>query len=171
MAFPLPLLLLAGGALILGKKKKPKRKVVIVEEEVVEEEVIPSGDEEVSEETADEGAGDDEALQFGKVVASGIRRDKRGSHQWRIKYEEDGYHAQLLMGGRMSPVTEEFGTAATLRAAKELIRDALNERLLSAGYKESDLTDEPAPRALILTGTPTGGDGDDGGGMGGLAGG
>jgi hypothetical protein len=131
----LPLLVAGGAALLLMGGKKKKAASAPVEEEPME----------ADEEEVDEGEGPEteEGQEYGKV-ASGTRKDRRGSHPWRIAYEEDGYHAQLMgQGGRFAPMQEEIGIAATLKAAKEMLRDHFNQALLDAGYSEDDFKEDP----------------------------
>jgi len=145
---PTLLLLLAGGAAIAlgGKKKKPYKPSPPPELEPEIEGAFEEG-------VVDEGtAGPEAEPQYGDIVAKGVRRDKRGAHAWRIKFEEDGYHIQLMMGAfRAAPVSEELGITATMRAGKELIRDIMNERLLAAGYKEEDLREDPVRKPITVT--------------------
>jgi len=130
------ILLLAGGAalLLMGGKKKKKTTAGTVTEEPMEPD----------EEEVDEGEGPEaeEGEEYGKV-ASGTRKDRRGAHPWRIMYEEDGYHAQLMgQGGKFAPMQEEIGVSASLKAAKEMLRDYFNQALLDAGYSEDDFSED-----------------------------
>ena len=141
MANALPLLLAGGAALVLlgGKKKKTTA-------------AAPEPDpepEEVDDEETDEGAGPDpeeeeeEGPGYG-TVASGIRKDKRGHHPWRISYQADGYHAQLLVAsGKFAPVADEAGVGASVKAAKSLLRDYFNELLLEK-YPNEQPKNDPA---------------------------
>jgi len=138
----LPLILVAGGAALFmgGKKKKTTTSAPAPEEE---EPPVTGDDEETDEgdgpETEDDG--------YGKV-ANGVRKDRIGSHPWRIMHEEDGFHAQLMTAaGRFAAIQSEIGTAASLKAAKELLRDHFNEAILNAGYSEDDFLDDPASPA------------------------
>ena len=137
-AFPL---LVAGGAALLlmgGKKKKPSGATA-------EEPEMDSDDEDTD---VGDGPATDADAGYGKV-AGGTRNDRLGAHSWRIMYEEDGYHAELMSGpGKFAPPQSEVGVSASLRAAKELLRDHFNQQILDAGYPESDLLDDPAPKAI-----------------------
>lgn len=146
MKSALPLLVAGGAALLLmgGKKKKTKSASFSDEVEVLEEDRMDSIDEEI-----DEGSGPDsnEDEGYGKVAA-GTRKDRLGGHGWRITYEEDGYHALLMTSpGKFSPVDMELGVAASLKAAKELLRDHYNQAILDAGFSEADFYDDPAAPA------------------------
>lgn len=141
MAAPLLPLILAGGAalVLLGGKKK---KTTAAPRE-------PEPEDHGDEEEVDEGAGpspeptDEEGPGYG-IVASGVRRDKRGAFPWRIKYDAEGYHAQILISAnRFSPVQEEVGVAASLKAAKGLLRDRFNELLLEK-YPNEQAKNDPA---------------------------
>ncbi len=156
MASALPLLAVAGGAaLLLSGKKKKKAKSDVSRD-------LPRPDEgpPLEEEPLREGTGDDEEMdfgtgpggeQYGETVASGLRSDRRGPQAWRVRYESDGYHAQLMAYvGRTSPIAEEIGITATLKAAKELIRDQLNALLLGKYPNEKPKAD-PIPFETTFT--------------------
>ena len=50
-------------------------------------------------------------------------------------------------------MSEEIGVAASLRTAKELLRDHFNQALLDAGRTEDDFKDDPVvPRITGLAG-------------------
>jgi hypothetical protein len=172
----LPLLLAGGAALLLlsGKKKKKNGAAAApadeYAEEAVEEEPVEAEEEEV-----DAGAGpdpepeEDEGPGYG-IVASGVRKDKRGHHPWRVRFEADGYHAQITLGAhRTAPVTEDVGIAATLSAAKKLLSDRFNELLIDKYPNESPKLDPITmliAKAASLPGSGSGG----GGGIGGYQG-
>ncbi len=147
MKSALPLLVAGGAALLLmgGKKKKSSEKPVEDSDEMDSDE-MDSDDEEI-----DEGDGPDsnEDEGYGKV-ASGTRTDRLGGHGWRIMYDADGYHALLMVSpGNFSPVDTELGVAASLKAAKGLLRDHYNQAILDAGFTQSDFLEDPvAPRTV-----------------------
>lgn len=149
----IPLILLGGGALLLMGGKKKKTTAVAADQDESEdysqdEHDADEGDGPQPEEESEEGEG------YG-TVAKGKRADKRGFHYWRVYYDADGYHAQIMQGGhRMSPVQEEFGVAASLVAAKSLIRDTLNERLVSMYPDESPKNDPEIKAAVLATPSP-----------------
>lgn len=169
-------MLLAGaGVLIAGKKKKRTGggQAAATEETDFEEEV--------SDEEADEGANGADASfdpldtgpseEFGKIVAKGLRRDKRGGHWWRIKFEADGYHATLISNGGPAPlIMGEVGVTASQKAAKELLRDYFNDELLKSGYKESDFRSDPVATVVATIGLAAPGNGNGNGDLGGLQG-
>ena len=177
---PLPLLLLAGaGVLIAGKKKKRTGGGSTAATEETGETGETDFEEEVLDEESDEGAdtgfdpGNNSGPQFGKIVAKGLRRDKRGGHWWRIKFEADGYHATLISNGGPAPlIMGEVGVTASQRAAKELLRDYFNDELLKSDYKESDFRSDPVtPLAASIGIAARGnGNGNGGGNLGGLQG-
>ena len=139
-AFPL---LVAGGAalLLMGGKKKKSSGASSNEDETP----MDSDDGETDE---GDGPSTDGDAEYGKV-ASGTRKDRLGGHGWRIMYEEDGYHAQLMMQpGKFSAMSSEVGVAASLKAAKGLLRDHYNQAILDAGHSEDDFLDDPAPRTV-----------------------
>lgn len=132
-----PLLVFGGALLLLGGKKKKKTTPT----NGAEQDEPMDGDD-VAADTGDGPEVEDEE-EYGKV-ARGLRKDHIGSHAWRINYEEDGYHAQLMMNSsNSSPVAEEIGTTASLLSAKELLRDRFNQMLLDAGRTEADFKEDP----------------------------
>lgn len=135
--------LLAGAAALLlmsGKKKKTGG--------TVEDTVEPPMDSDDEDTDTGDGPESDDDAGYGKV-ASGIRKDRIGSHSWRIVYADDGYHAEVMAGpGRLAPVQMEVGLAASLKAAKELLRDHFNQAILDAGHPESEFLDDPAPKSI-----------------------
>lgn len=140
-AFPL---LVAGGAalLLMGGKKKKKSSGASSDES---ETPMDSDDGETDE---GDGPAPDDDSEYGKV-ASGIRNDRIGAHSWRVIYEEDGYHAQVMTGpGKFAAMSFEVGVAASLKAAKILLRDSFNQALLDGGHSEDDFFDDPAPRTV-----------------------
>jgi len=149
MKSALPLLAVGGAALLLmgGKKKKKPSAAPTDQEE-------DSGDAamEADEQEADEGGGPatQTASEYGPVAA-GVRRDRLGSHAWQIDYQADGYHANLMSAsGKFASVVDEVGVAASLRAAKEMLRDHFNEAILAAGWSEDDFLEDPVePRAIV----------------------
>lgn len=142
-----PLLVFGGALLLLGGKKKKKTTPT----NGAEQDEPMDGDDDAAD-TGDGPEVEDEE-EYGKV-ARGLRKDHIGSHAWRINYEEDGYHAQLMMNAsNSSPMSEEIGVAASLRTAKELLRDHFNQALLDAGRTEDDFKDDPVvPRITGLAG-------------------
>ena len=142
MANALPLLLAGGAALVLLGGKKKKKTTTTTEPSEPEVEEVP--DEEVDEgEGPDPESSEEEGPGYG-IVASGVRKDKRGHHAWRIRYQEDGYHAQTTMGlHKTSPVQEEVGIAASQAAAKKLLSDYFNELLLEK-YPNEEPKNDPA---------------------------
>ncbi len=162
MSFPL---LLAGGAalfLLSGKKKKKKTGTVVLADEYAEEESVEADEEEVDAGAGPEPEGEgDEDPGYG-TVASGVRKDRLGPHPWRVRFEEDGYHAQIMVyAGRFSPISYEVGIAATLSAAKKLLSDEFNDLLLAKYPNEQPKLD---PMTLL---TATASD-ESGGGVGGF---
>jgi len=144
---PLPLLIAGGAALLLlgGKKKKATTAAAPSEPEFEEPEF--EDPEDTGEEEMDQGDGPEppqtqaEGPGYGSV-ASGIRKDKRGHHAWRIKYDADGYHALLMVTNhRYSPVADEAGVAASVKAAKGLLRDYFNELLIEKYPNEQPKND------------------------------
>jgi len=124
--------------LLLGGKKKKTSPSTSAEDETEDETEGESTD-------ADEGEADEgEGIEYGKV-ANGKRQDKLGTRNWRIMFEEDGYHAQIMMGAQVSAaMQEEVGITASLTAAKEMLRDYFNQELADAGWPESDFRAAPA---------------------------
>jgi hypothetical protein len=142
-----PLLVFGGALLLLGGKKKKKTTPT----NGAEQDGPMDGDDDAAD-TGDGPEVEDEE-EYGKV-ARGLRKDHIGSHAWRINYEEDGYHAQLMMNAsNSSPMSEEIGVAASLRTAKELLRDHFNQALLDAGRTEADFREDPVPfvEARLIT--------------------
>ena len=152
MANALPLLLAGGAALVLlgGKKKKPaaagSSQIEMEEEDEASDEETDEGEGPQPEEETTEGPG------YG-IVASGIRKDKRGHHAWRIRYKEDGYHAQTTMSAhKTSPVTDEVGVAAAVAAAQGLLRDYFNELLLEKYPNEQPKSDPAVSQVAAVSG-------------------
>ena len=104
--------------------------------------------------TSDEGMDMGEGLgsegpSYG-AVASGMRGDRRGQHAWRVSYQADGYHAEILVyHHRFSPVQEEVGVAASARGARKLLRDNFNELLLER-YPDQEPKNDPPRRSRAL---------------------
>ncbi|GAH13540.1 unnamed protein product, partial [marine sediment metagenome] len=118
-----------------GKKKKTTPKEAPLEEEIPETEM-------------DEGDGPPEdgigsGAVEGERVARGIRKDKMGHRGWQVRLEADGYHAQIMTGTSMhESVADDLGVAATVGAARKLLRDTFNERLL-AKWPNAEPINEP----------------------------
>ena len=144
-AFPL---ILAAGAVALfigGKKKtsKPAQDDGFVDDTSTDDGQADTGDgpdPDGTQQSTDEGYG---------TVASGMRRDKRGAFSWRVKYDADGYHAQVLMGNsRFAPVQEEVGIAASASGAKDMLRERFNELLIDRYPDEEPLNDPASTRKI-----------------------
>lgn len=150
-AFPF---LIAGGAalLLLGGKKK---KTTAAPEEK------PEPIDEIPDEEMDEGEGpqpeeiEGESPGYGSV-AHGVRKDKRGHHPWRVYYDAEGYHAQIMRdASRFSPVVDEAGIAASSKAAKGLLRDYFNELLIEKYPNEQPKNDPADITRVTVTGFKT----------------
>jgi hypothetical protein len=149
MASPLPLILAAAAAvLVLGGKKKSTSnsgKPVAPPQPVPD--TIPSQTEEQEDEPPPPNLGSSSA--YG-TVSSGLRRDRLGSHAWRITSSEDGYRARLLVtSSRFSPVKEELGIVASENAARRLLSDELNKRLLAKYPNEKAKSDPPQLATIV----------------------
>jgi hypothetical protein len=149
MASPLPLILAAAAAvLVLGGKKKSTSnsgKPVAPPQPVPD--TLPSQTDQDDEAPPNLGS----SSAYG-TVSSGLRRDRLGSHAWRITSSEDGYHARLLVtNSRFSPVKEELGIVASENAARRLLSDELNKRLL-AKYPNEKAKSDPHQLATIVPG-------------------
>ncbi len=158
-------LIVGGVAFLLLSGKKKKRSASTngaADDEPMDDEPMDSDDEPMDDDDDESMDDDDEPMdgeddqadtgdgpdtegeeEYGKV-ASGVRQDHIGAHPWRIRFEEDGYHAQLMMGAQQSaPMQAEIGITASLKSAKELLRDHFNDALLAAGRTEADFQEDP----------------------------
>ena len=159
MANPLPLILAAGAAIVLlGGKKKPPPAPTEKPEPAPTERPEPPPSPELPSPEPDEPPNLNSTASTGAptgygTTSSGLRRDRLGSHAWRITFDESGYHAKILVTAtRFSPVQEELGTAATENGARKILSDTFNQRLL-ARYPNEKAKSDPHQIATIMLST------------------
>lgn len=147
MANLAPALLLGVGiAVVLGGRKK--RKTSTAAAPSPGEPWVPGLDEEPIEDEEPEGEAEPDTPSLGsgtsQTVAKGIRKDRSGHHPWRIVHDSEGFRAQLMSGvDKFARKQEELGVAASEEAARAMLRDTFNERLIALYPNEPEKNDPP----------------------------